>query len=237
MKKLALTGLALFLLLIPIANAGACDAAGIVNFTYPQRVKYGEEIEVDLKAVLWQNFPTFWSSCSVLEEVAIVPQGYYPTLALPLTPIEPAKCCPGNENFADAWVSISGFPAAQYVDTKLFVRAPSPTSYDHCSPEKKSFWVGEGYYIISVSLWSACSKDGGKLYDRKLGLIYVEGPSLPTPQSVCGNGICEPGENAANCLSDCWNSSITKEIPLKLTDILIIVGVIVVIVILYKKLK
>jgi hypothetical protein len=232
MKKLALTGLALFLLLIPITNATPCDLADIVSFTYPQRVKYGEEIEVNAELWLWQPGIGIWG-CTELVEVSIVPQGY-PVIALPLSTAE-AECCPENENFADAWVSISGWPASQYKDIKLSVRAPSPTSYDHCSPEKKSFWAGEGYYTITIGTWDACSKDGGRLRDRKVGLIYVEGP--PTSQSVCGNGICEPGENVANCFSDCWNSSITKEIPLKLTDILIIVGVIVVIVILYKKLK
>ena len=244
MKKIALAGLALFLLLLPTANAGACDSVKIVSFTYPGRVKYGQEIAVNVKAGLWQTWPIpFVSTCNALVEVSIVPQGYYPTLALPLSPVEPAKCCLGNDNYGDAWVSAWGVPAYQEREVKILVHAPTPESYDHCAPEDSKgnkpgfYWAGEGYYTISASVWTACVKDGGRLYQRKLGLIYVEGPPTPNKTVVCGNGICETGENILNCFSDCWNSPLIKEIPLKLTDILIIVGVIVVLAILYKKLK
>jgi hypothetical protein len=28
-------------------------------------------------------------------------------------------------------------------------------------------------------------------------------PAPPLPQSVCGNGVCEPGEDRRNCCRDC----------------------------------
>ena len=223
-----------FLLMLNTASAGECDSARIIYWDFePKRVGAGDTVTINARLGVWRNM---LQSCQVLVEASIVPKGM-PYL-LPLATVTPSKCCPGNENYDDKLIEFGFGPSAyQEIDVTLTLQAPTPYSYDHCADcaknpercEEGFYWNGEGYYDITLSTWNGCWKDLGddlKKFDGSLYQIYVKNPKSPTPNPVCGNGVCEPGENIVNCFKDCSNSDIFKNIPLKLSDI-IIIGIIV----------
>jgi hypothetical protein len=234
-----------FILFFSLVKAQNCDYANIISWDfYPKEVDAGQEVTITARIGIEH---AYLQACNVLVEASIVPKGVPYSVYPFFVRIEPSKCCPENENFDDKLIEVEqGIPAYEIVDVTLKLKAPNPMSYDHCAdcskePERCKpgfYWNGEGYYDITLSTWNGCWKDlheNLKKFDGKLSSIYVRAPYNPSP--ICGNGICEYGENVINCFSDCYNSDISPKIPLKLSDILIIIGLIGGIIIIYKVVK
>jgi len=245
-KAWTLVGFSLALILfLPLVNA-TCSAT-IVGWDYnPKEVEAGGEVTVNANIEFKRGFG---ESCEFLVETAIIPQKFPYTLLPILEVIPHSKCCPANENFDDTKVTfgICANPVGCKKTEKLVLtlKAPTEESYDHCADCEKNpencepgfYWNGEGRYIIALAIWNGCEKDVETLvnYDKETSLIRVYLPSPPV--SVCGDGVCDPDENVFNCPKDCLSlEGLDKEVgglPLKYSDILIILVVVVIFITIY----
>ena len=63
------------------------------------------------------------------------------------------------------------------------------------------------------SLGTAVDADSGKVVAGYVFVRYKEDPKKNNAKWVCGNGICEAGENANKCPADCGGGATTTTVP------------------------
>lgn len=236
------------LLVIPIV--GACDATIKTVTPNKMKVEKGKPVTVDIWIEFdvgaldrsWRD-NILVPSCDFLVEASILKPGQI--LGIPVLASvknqQQVQCCPGNDNFmaeyltveCEAWEQLG----CSLEDTvTLTINAPEEGYCDHCSDgtvvpscsqDPDYYWKGPGWYTLYTATYNGCYNDvveqgiDFETYSTRRSSIYVSENPINGDGAVCGNGVCEFGENWFNCGTDCpFDFDIT---------ILVWIGVIVVI--------
>jgi len=101
-------------------------------------------------------------------------------------------CCPGNENYADAYIYNLAPNAKETVHLK--VKAPAKGTYDACNPDRH--FGTDHYWYAKVGIYQDCGKPA---YDyRKVGIVRKVVPE----ESGSNEGQTDTGEKVTTCSSD-----------------------------------
>jgi len=101
-------------------------------------------------------------------------------------------CCPGNENYADAYIYNLAPNAKETVYLK--VKAPAKGTYDACNPNRH--FGTDHYWYAKVGIYPDCGKPA---YDyRKVGIVRKVVPEEPGSNE----GQTDTGEKVTTCSSD-----------------------------------
>ena len=188
---------------IPVCGDGICsagefcakDCLEVVEIvSYPSNIREGDYVDIDVR--VRNNGDGFMHA---FIETAIVPEswngqlysaqsmeeGSYMTMSLVF---DDDGCCPENYFYDTKEVAL--FARESNIVT-FTLKAPTQDSVDRCGGYG-SAW-DTSFNIVS-GMYDAC---GDGYFSQVVESVQV------SPESFCGDGICEAGETMYNCPSDC----------------------------------